>query len=313
MNVYRRCAWAGLGVAALAGAAAAQPRQPADRSAVEAEALRHFQALVRMDTTSPPGNEKPAADYVAQVLEREGIPVQTFALEAHRPNVVARLAGNGRKRPLLIMGHTDTVNVDPSKWQHPPFSAARDGGHVYGRGTVDDKDSVTAGLMTMLLLKRNFVPLDRDVIFLAEAGEEIAEDGPRVDAEIAPVGQESALNQVTLGAELRSGVRERPARGQRPGIEERRRHPRGPRGDPFRIGHQDDRGRAQQGEVLLAEQGRADHRVPGRSSRMCRPRQPEPERGQQEAHREHVLDAGEPRPGGRARRGVGPGPVGERA
>ncbi len=70
------------------------------------------------------------------------------------------------------MGHTDTVNVDPAKWQHPPFSAARDGEHIYGRGTVDDKDSVTAVLMTMLLLKRNLVALDRDVIFLAEAGEE---------------------------------------------------------------------------------------------------------------------------------------------
>ena len=150
--------------------ASAQPA--ADGTAVDAETLRHFQALVRMDTQSPPGNEKPAADYVAQVLEREGIPVQVFALEAHRPNVVARLAGNGSKRPLLLMGHTDTVNVDPAKWQHPPFSAARDGEHIYGRGTVDDKDSVTAGLMTMLLLKRNLVALDRDVIFLAEAGEE---------------------------------------------------------------------------------------------------------------------------------------------
>jgi acetylornithine deacetylase/succinyl-diaminopimelate desuccinylase-like protein len=125
-----------------------------------------------MDTTSPPGNEKPAADYVARVLEAEGIPVQVFALEAHRPNVVARLAGNGSERPLLLMAHTDTVNVDPAKWQHPPFSAARDGGYLYGRGTVDDKDSVTAGLMTMLQLKRTLVALDRDVIFLAEAGEE---------------------------------------------------------------------------------------------------------------------------------------------
>ena len=157
-----------LGMATLGASA----QQATDRSAIEAEALRHFQALVRMDTQSPPGNEKPAADYVAQVLEREGIPVQVFALEAHRPNVVARLKGNGSKRPLLIMGHTDTVNVDPAKWQHPPFSAARDGAHIYGRGTVDDKDSVTAGLMTMLRLKRDLVALDRDVIFLAEAGEE---------------------------------------------------------------------------------------------------------------------------------------------
>jgi acetylornithine deacetylase/succinyl-diaminopimelate desuccinylase-like protein len=148
--------------------------QPAANSAaaIEAETLRHFQALVRMDTQSPPGNEKPAADYVVRVLRAEGIDVQVFAKETHRPNVVARLSGNGSKRPLLIMGHTDTVNVDPAKWQHPPFSAAREGGHIYGRGTVDDKDSVTAGLMTMLRLKRNLVALDRDVIFLAEAGEE---------------------------------------------------------------------------------------------------------------------------------------------
>ena len=172
MKLERCVGVAGFLTAWIAQGAAAQADPAAARAAIDAETLRHFQALVRMDTTSPPGNEKPAADYVTQVLEREGIPVQTFAVEAHRPNVVARLAGNGRKRPLLLMGHTDTVNVDPAKWQHPPFSAARDGAHIYGRGTVDDKDSVTAALMTMLLLKRNLVALDRDVIFLAEAGEE---------------------------------------------------------------------------------------------------------------------------------------------
>jgi acetylornithine deacetylase/succinyl-diaminopimelate desuccinylase-like protein len=106
------------------------------------------------------------------VLEKEGIPVEMFSIEAHRPNLVARLKGNGSKRPLLIMGHTDVVNVDPAKWTHPPFSATRAGGYVYGRGAVDDKDNVAASLMMMLLLKRMNVPLDRDVIFLAEAGEE---------------------------------------------------------------------------------------------------------------------------------------------
>jgi acetylornithine deacetylase/succinyl-diaminopimelate desuccinylase-like protein len=116
-----------------------------------------------------------------------------FALEPHRPNLVARLKGNGSKRPLLIMAHTDVVNVDPAKWTHPPFSATRDGGYVYGRGAVDDKDNVAAGLMMMLLLKRMNVPLDRDVIFLAEAGEEgstrvgiqfmVREHFPAVEAE----------------------------------------------------------------------------------------------------------------------------------
>lgn len=153
-------------------AAWAQAPGGPDWPAVEEETLRHFQALVRFDTSDPPGREAPAAEYLEQVLEAEGIPVEVFALEPDRPNVVARLKGNGRKRPLLIMGHTDVVNVDPAKWTHPPFSAARAGGHIYGRGTVDDKDNVAAALMTMLLLKRLNVPLERDVIFLAEAGEE---------------------------------------------------------------------------------------------------------------------------------------------
>src|ERR671919_2989920 len=153
-------------VATLASLLMAQaPREP-DWAAVETETMQHFQSLLRFDTSDPPGAEKPAADYLKQVLEREGIPVQLFALEPHRPNLVARLKGNGTKRPILIMGHTDVVNVDPTKWTHPPFSATRAGGYVYGRGAVDDKDNVAAGLMMMLMLKRMNVPLDRDVIFL---------------------------------------------------------------------------------------------------------------------------------------------------
>lgn len=149
------------------------PRQ-VDWARVDEETMRHFQAIVRMDTTDPPGGEKPAVEYLRQVLEAEGIPVKTFAMpnQAHRPNLVARLKGSGKARPLLLLGHTDTVNVDPKKWTLPPFGATRDGGWVYGRGTVDDKDNVVANLMTMLLIKRLGVALDRDVIFLAEAGEE---------------------------------------------------------------------------------------------------------------------------------------------
>jgi len=219
--LLRSCVTPLLGL--MAAAALAQSGNP-ERAAIDAEALRHFQALVRMDTSDPPGNETPAAEYLVQVLEREGIPVQTFALESHRPNVVARLTGNGAKRPLLIMGHTDVVNVDPAKWQHPPFSADREGGHVYGRGTVDDKDNVTAALMTMLLLKRNFVPLDRDVIFLAEAGEEgstdigiefLAEEHyDAIDAEyciaegggVTLVGGEVAYASVQTGEKLPKGM-----------------------------------------------------------------------------------------------------------
>jgi acetylornithine deacetylase/succinyl-diaminopimelate desuccinylase-like protein len=150
----------------------AQKNQP-NWAAIEPEVLKHFQAIVKMNTTDPPGGEKPVVDYLRQVLEAEGIATQTFVLkDPNRPNLVARLKGNGSKRPLLLMGHTDTVNIDEKKWSHPPFSAAIADGYIYGRGTVDDKDNVVATLMTMLTLKRLNVPLDRDVIALFEAGEE---------------------------------------------------------------------------------------------------------------------------------------------
>jgi acetylornithine deacetylase/succinyl-diaminopimelate desuccinylase-like protein len=181
-------------LALLLGLSPARAQAPAiDWRAIEAETLRHFQALLRFDTSDPPGNEQPAAEYLKQVLEQEGIPVTVLALEPHRPSIVARLKGSGAKRPLLLMAHTDVVNVDPKKWTHPPFSATREGGYIYGRGAVDDKDNVAVALMTVLMLKRTKVPLDRDVIFLAEAGEEgstrigiqflVNQHFPEIDAE----------------------------------------------------------------------------------------------------------------------------------
>ena len=151
-------------------AVSAQP-QTVDTS-VAAETMQHFQALLRLDTSNPPGNETIAVEYLKMVLDKEGIPNQVFATDAKRANIVARLKGNGKKRPILVMGHTDVVTVDPKKWTHPPFAAVRDGGYVYGRGSVDDKDNLVASLMLMLMLKRANTALDRDVIFLAESGEE---------------------------------------------------------------------------------------------------------------------------------------------
>jgi len=160
---------------------------------INAEAMRHYQALVRLDTTDPPGNETRAVDYLRSVLGAEGIPVTVTAKDRARANLIARLKGNGSKRPVIFMGHTDTVQVDLSKWTFAPFSATREGGYVYGRGTLDDKSDLTAALMTILLLKRSGLPLDRDVIFVAEAGEEaetsvgietlVNQDWSEIDAE----------------------------------------------------------------------------------------------------------------------------------
>jgi acetylornithine deacetylase/succinyl-diaminopimelate desuccinylase-like protein len=75
---------------------------------------------------------------------------------------------------VLLLAHTDVVAVQREKWPMDPFAAIVKDGYVWGRGTTDDKDKLVANLMVMLLMKRNRVTLDRDIIFLAEAGEESA-------------------------------------------------------------------------------------------------------------------------------------------
>src|ERR1043165_9221828 len=154
-------------------------KTPLDWNTLQVEILERYRALVMLDTTS--GHETLAVDYLKKVLEAEGIPTQTFALDPKRANLVARLKGNGSKRPLLILAHTDVVGVQREKWPVDPFGAVIKDGFIWGRGTKDDKPVLAANLMTMLLLKRRGVPLDRDVIFLAESAEEADTTGAGIN------------------------------------------------------------------------------------------------------------------------------------
>src|SRR5262245_46940899 len=86
-------------------------------SQIEEETMRHFQAILRLDTSNPPGNETLVVEYLKSVLDKEGIETKVFANDPKRANLIARLRGNGKKRPVLIMGHTDVVTVDPAKWK----------------------------------------------------------------------------------------------------------------------------------------------------------------------------------------------------
>ena len=102
-------------------ARAAEPVVDWDRA--KAETLLHYQSIVRINTSNPPGNETSVVNYLKNVLDREGISYQVFAREPGRANLVARLKGNGKKKPVLIMGHTDTVGVQPEVWPVDPFGA----------------------------------------------------------------------------------------------------------------------------------------------------------------------------------------------
>src|SRR5258705_31099 len=132
----------------------------------KSEILTHYRSLVQIDTRNPPGNETKAVEYLKKVLEAEGIPTKTFALDPARANLVARLKGNGSKRPLLILAHTDVVGVQREKWPVDPFGAGMKDGYIWGSGSKDDKPVLAANPMPLVLLKRQGIPLDRDVIFL---------------------------------------------------------------------------------------------------------------------------------------------------
>src|SRR5579864_427791 len=155
-----------------AASAFAADRFPVDWPKLDRELLENYSALIRIDTSNPPGNETKAVNYIKPIFDREGIPYQVFAMDPNRANIVARLKGNGSKRPIIVMGHMDVVGVQREKWTVDPFAAIKKDGYIYGRGSQDDKDNLTTGIMLMLTLKRMNIPLDRDVIFIAEAGEE---------------------------------------------------------------------------------------------------------------------------------------------
>ena len=172
-----------------------------------AEILRHYRSLIQIDSSNPPGNETLVTDYLKRVFEAEGIPVKTFALEPSRANLVARIKGNGTKRPLLLMAHTDVVGVQREKWPVDPFGAVVKDGYVWGRGSSDAKDDLAANLMVMLLARRSGAVLDRDLIFLAEAGEE-GTTGPGIEFMVsqhfAEIDAEFALTE-GCGATLENG------------------------------------------------------------------------------------------------------------
>ena len=160
-------------------AATADAQQP-DWDDVRAETVRHLQRIIRLNTVNPPGNELPVAQYLDSVMKAEGIETHLFEPAPGRGALVARLKGNGAKRPVLIMGHMDVVGVEREHWSVDPFAAEIKDGYLYGRGAIDDKGMIAANLMTMLLLKRQVLnrggTLARDVIFVANSDEEAGGD-----------------------------------------------------------------------------------------------------------------------------------------
>jgi acetylornithine deacetylase/succinyl-diaminopimelate desuccinylase-like protein len=136
------------------------------------EATHHLQTYIGIQTINPPGNEVEGARFLKKILEAESIPCQIFEPSPGRGNLLATLKGNGKKRPLLLLNHMDVVPVEKEHWTTDPFAGIIQDGYLHGRGALDDKSMGIIELITLVILKREKVPLERDVLLLATADEE---------------------------------------------------------------------------------------------------------------------------------------------
>jgi acetylornithine deacetylase/succinyl-diaminopimelate desuccinylase-like protein len=163
------------------------------------DAQEILQTLLRIDTTNPPGNERPAAEYLQSKLEAVGLDATLLESAPGRANLVCRHPGTGEAEPLLLAAHLDVVEAHAESWRRPPFAAEIADGCLWGRGALDMKHMAAMSAAILRRLARDKVVLGRDVIFAAVADEEAGCDhGSRFLVDEYPdlVRAEYALGEV---------------------------------------------------------------------------------------------------------------------
>ena len=162
------------------------------------EATRYLQEYIRIQTVNPPGNEIEGVKFFKRIFEKESIPYQIFEPSPGRGSILATLKGNGKKKSVLLLSHIDVVPAEEGRWEVDPFAGVIKDGYLYGRGTLDDKFMGIIEMMAVLILKRQGIPLKRDILFFATADEEMGGGlGVKWGMENIPALKESefALNE----------------------------------------------------------------------------------------------------------------------
>ena len=112
-----------------------------------------LQRLIQFNTTNPPGHEAACVGYIRDLLNEAGVESTLLAKDPDRPNLIARLPGEGKAPPLLLYGHVDVVTTENQPWQQPPFEGKLIDGYVWGRGALDMKGGVA--MMVAAFLRAN--------------------------------------------------------------------------------------------------------------------------------------------------------------
>jgi acetylornithine deacetylase/succinyl-diaminopimelate desuccinylase-like protein len=168
----KKAAWlvAGFTVAATAQAAPLTPVQQQMRSI--------YQELVETNTTNSVGSCTVAAKKMAARLRKGGYADSEMQIIVPpggpaKGNLVARLKGDGSKKPLLLLAHIDVVEAKREDWERDPFKLVEENGMFYARGASDDKAMAAAFVNNMILYKKERLPLKRDVILALTCDEEL--------------------------------------------------------------------------------------------------------------------------------------------
>ena len=162
----------------------ASAQSPAiDWEAVHRETVQVMRDYLRIDTSNPPGRELATARFLKDILDREGIEARILdedTLGAGRANLYARLKGSGARRAIALVHHMDVVPADPRYWTVDPFGGTEKDGYLHGRGALDMKGTGIVQLMVLVAIKRAGLPLDRDIVYIANADEELGSLGAKV-------------------------------------------------------------------------------------------------------------------------------------
>ena len=129
--------------------------------------------IIQIDTSNPPGNEAKLAEFLKTKFAPLGLQIDIIPTpDPKKAHFIARLKGDGSKKPILLAGHADVVGVEREKWSVDPFAGVVKDGYVMGRGAIDFKGGLAVFAEAVMMLAKNKVPLSRDVILLSEADEE---------------------------------------------------------------------------------------------------------------------------------------------
>jgi acetylornithine deacetylase/succinyl-diaminopimelate desuccinylase-like protein len=170
--------------------------------------IRLLRDYVRIPTVDPPGNERPGAEFLKAWLDCEGVASELICPEKDRCNLYARIKGRDSRRALLLLNHIDVVPVYRPDWTQDPFGGAIKQSYLYGRGSYDMKSTGIAQIVAFAELARSGITPERDVVFLAECGEEfewkdgvrwIFEHRPDVVAGVDGVLNEGGITEIVTG------------------------------------------------------------------------------------------------------------------